>query len=79
MLLPAAKTVFVQENAALTAASIQATGLPTIGLEGMFEETRTYHRSVSGPPGAARIAQIGERYGVKSVGPPIAAPSATNP
>jgi hypothetical protein len=30
VLLPAAKTVFTQENAALTAASSQATGLPTV-------------------------------------------------
>ena len=30
VLLPAAKTVFTQENAALTAASNQATGLPTV-------------------------------------------------
>lgn len=61
----------------LTTSRVKVIGFITpAGLEGMFEETGAYLRSLSGPPDPAHIAQIGERYGVKSVGPPIDAPSA---
>ena len=56
----------------LTAARVRVLGFITpAGLEGMFEETGEYIRSLSGPPDPERIAAIADRYGVKSVGPPI--------
>lgn len=45
------------------------------GLEGMFSETADYMRSVSGAPDPSRIAAIAERYGVRSLGPPIEVPT----
>jgi quercetin 2,3-dioxygenase len=60
----------------LTAKPVHVIGLVTpSGLEGMFEETGKYMRSLSGPPDLAQIAAIAERYGVRSVGPPIAVPT----
>lgn len=44
------------------------------GLEGMFEEQAVYFSSLSGPPDPARIDEIGARYGVKVVGPPLEIP-----
>lgn len=42
------------------------------GLEGMFEEQATYFASLSGPPDEDIIDEIGARYGVRRVGPPLA-------
>jgi mannose-6-phosphate isomerase-like protein (cupin superfamily) len=44
------------------------------GLEGMFAEQTDYFRSLTGPPNPEAIAEIGRRYGVTVVGPPIAIP-----
>ncbi len=44
------------------------------GLEGMFEEQSAYFASLQGPPDPSEIAEIGGRYGVTVVGPPIAIP-----
>lgn len=41
------------------------------GLEGMFIEQAEYFAGLSGPPDPVRIDEIGSRYGVKVVGPPI--------
>ncbi len=41
------------------------------GLEGMFEEQAAYFASLSGPPDEAVIDEIGARYGVRRVGPPL--------
>lgn len=41
------------------------------GLEGMFEEQAEYFEGLQGPPDPARIAQIGARYGVTALGPPL--------
>jgi quercetin dioxygenase-like cupin family protein len=60
----------------LTAERVRVIGLITpSGLEGMFEETREYMRSLSGAPDPSRITAIAERYGVKSIGPPIDVPT----
>ncbi|MDP8929257.1 MAG: cupin domain-containing protein [Actinomycetota bacterium] len=42
------------------------------GLEGMFEEQAAYFASLSGPPDEDIIDEIGARYGVRRVGPPLA-------
>jgi mannose-6-phosphate isomerase-like protein (cupin superfamily) len=44
------------------------------GLEGMFAEQAAYFTALKGPPDPAAIAEIGGRYGVTVVGPPIAIP-----
>jgi mannose-6-phosphate isomerase-like protein (cupin superfamily) len=41
------------------------------GLEGMFAEQAEYFASLQGPPDPERIRQIGDRYGVRALGPPI--------
>ncbi len=41
------------------------------GLEGMFEEQTRYFASLQGPPDAERIREIGDRYGVRALGPPL--------
>lgn len=41
------------------------------GLEGMFEEQAAYFASLSDPPDDAVIDEIGARYGVRRVGPPL--------
>jgi len=41
------------------------------GLEGMFQEQAEYFEGLQGPPDPARIAQIGARYGVTALGPPL--------
>ncbi|MBV8196477.1 MAG: cupin domain-containing protein [Candidatus Dormibacteraeota bacterium] len=59
----------------LTAERVRVIGLITpSGLEGMFAETGEYVRSLSGPPDPIHVAAIAERYGVKTIGPPIDAP-----
>lgn len=42
------------------------------GLEGMFEEQAAYFASLSGPPDENVVDEIGARYGVRRVGPPLA-------
>jgi mannose-6-phosphate isomerase-like protein (cupin superfamily) len=44
------------------------------GLEGMFAEQTEYFRSLEGPPDPDAIAEVGRRYGVTVVGPPVAIP-----
>ena len=44
------------------------------GLEGMFAEQAGYFASLAGPPDDDVIDQIGARYGVRRVGPPLAPP-----
>jgi mannose-6-phosphate isomerase-like protein (cupin superfamily) len=41
------------------------------GLEGMFAEQAEYFAGLQGPPEPARIAEIGARYGVTALGPPL--------
>lgn len=41
------------------------------GLEGMFAEQAAYFASLSGPPDESRIDEIGARWGVTRVGPPL--------
>ncbi|ADU49976.1 Cupin 2 conserved barrel domain protein [Intrasporangium calvum DSM 43043] len=41
------------------------------GLEGMFEEQAAYFDGLQGPADPARIAEIGARYGVTALGPPL--------
>lgn len=41
------------------------------GLEGMFTEQAAYFASLAGPPDEEAIAEIGARYGVTIVGPPL--------
>lgn len=42
------------------------------GLEKMFAEQSEYFAQLSGPPDPERIREIGARYGVRSLGPPLA-------
>lgn len=41
------------------------------GLEGMFEEQAAYFAGLNGPPDPERIREIGDRYGVRNLGPPL--------
>lgn len=41
------------------------------GLEGMFMEQAEYFASLTGPPDEAILAEIGARYGLSVVGPPL--------
>jgi mannose-6-phosphate isomerase-like protein (cupin superfamily) len=41
------------------------------GLEGMFEEQSAYFAGLQGPPDPERIREIGDRYGVRALGPPL--------
>lgn len=41
------------------------------GLEGMFAEQSEYFASLQGPPDPERIREIGNRYGVRALGPPL--------
>ena len=43
------------------------------GLEGMFEEQAAYFAGLDGPPDPDRIREIGDRYGVRALGPPLGA------
>lgn len=42
------------------------------GLEGMFAEQADYFAGLQGPPDPDRIREIGDRYGVRALGPPLA-------
>lgn len=51
-------------------APVWAFGVTTpAGLEGMFAEQAAYFSSLAGPPDPDRIREIGDRYGVRSLGP----------
>lgn len=41
------------------------------GLEGMFAEQSEYFANLTGPPDPERIREIGDRYGVRQIGPPL--------
>ncbi len=41
------------------------------GLEGMFAEQAAYFGSLEGPPDEEIVRDIGSRYGVRVVGPPL--------
>jgi hypothetical protein len=41
------------------------------GIEGMFAEQTEYFSTLAGPPDPAKIAEIGARYGVTHLGPPL--------
>ena len=41
------------------------------GLEGMFEEQAAYFSTLRGHPDPERIREIGDRYGVRALGPPL--------
>ena len=43
------------------------------GLEGMFEEQAAYFAGLRGQPDPDRVREIGARYGVRAVGPPLEA------
>lgn len=47
-----------------------ATATPA-GLEGMFAEQADYLAELDGPPDPERVREIGERYGVRALGPPL--------
>lgn len=44
------------------------------GLEGMWAEYAGYFDTLQGPPDQAALDEIGQRYGITVVGPPIAIP-----
>lgn len=44
------------------------------GLEGMFSEQAEYFAGLDGPPDPARVREIGDRYGVRALGPPLEVP-----
>lgn len=51
---------------------VRALGVTTpAGLEGMFAEQAAYFAGLQGPPDPARIREIGDRYGVRALGPPL--------
>ena len=51
---------------------VWALGVTTpAGLEGMFEEQSEYFATLQGPPDPAKIREIGDRYGVRALGPPL--------
>ena len=41
------------------------------GLEGMFAEQAEYFAALQGPPDPETIREIGARYGVRNLGPPL--------
>ena len=41
------------------------------GLEGMFKEQSAYFAALRGAPDPERVREIGARYGVRSLGPPL--------
>jgi mannose-6-phosphate isomerase-like protein (cupin superfamily) len=41
------------------------------GLEGMFKEQAEYFAGLQGPPDPEQIRAIGDKYGVRSLGPPL--------
>lgn len=41
------------------------------GIEGMFKEQAEYFADLQGPPDPERIKAIGEKYGVRNLGPPL--------
>ena len=41
------------------------------GLEGMFAEQAEYFAALDGPPDPGRIDEIGSRFGVRGLGPPL--------
>ena len=41
------------------------------GREGMFVERAAYFDGLDGPPDPERIREIGDRYGVRALGPPL--------
>ncbi|CAA9375047.1 MAG: hypothetical protein AVDCRST_MAG47-1663 [uncultured Nocardioidaceae bacterium] len=54
---------------------VWALGVATpAGLEGMFEEQAAYFDGLEGPPDPERIREIGDRYGVRALGPPLDVP-----
>ncbi len=60
----------------LTADPVHVVGMIVpAGLEVMFVEQTAYFRSLEGPPDPAVLGEIGRRYGVTVVGPPIAIPA----
>lgn len=49
-----------------------ALGIATpAGLENMFAEQAEYFAGLQGPPDPDRIREIGDRYGVRAMGPPL--------
>ncbi len=51
---------------------VLALGVTTpAGLEGMFEEQAEYFSTLRGEPDPERIREIGDRYGVRALGPPL--------
>lgn len=42
------------------------------GLEAMFAEQAAYFEGLDGPPDPTVIREIGDRYGVEALGPPLA-------
>ena len=51
---------------------VRAFGTTTpAGMEGMFAEQAQYFAGLHGSPDPRRIAEIGAKYGVRSLGPPL--------
>ena len=60
----------------LTAEPVRVVGtIVPAGLEGMFAEYAAYFGASQGPPDQAALDEIGQRYGITVVGPPIAIPT----
>jgi mannose-6-phosphate isomerase-like protein (cupin superfamily) len=60
----------------LTSEPVRVVGVTVpAGLEGMFAEQGAYFASLRGEPDPAAIAEIGARYGVTVVGPPVEIPT----
>ncbi len=60
----------------LTAEPVRVVGMIVpAGLEGMFAEQAAYFGSLQGPPDPVVLSEIGRRYGVTVVGPPVAIPA----
>ena len=60
----------------LTREPVRVLGMIVPGdLEAMFVEQSAYFRSLQGPPDPGVVDEIGQRYGVTVVGPPVAMPT----
>lgn len=61
----------------LTTEPVRVVGMAVpAGLEGMWAEFAAYFDALQGPPDQAALDEIGRRYGITVVGPPIAIPTA---
>ncbi|MDP8908198.1 MAG: cupin domain-containing protein [Chloroflexota bacterium] len=60
----------------LTTEPVRVVGVAVpAGLEGMWAEFAAYFDALQGPPDPVALDEIGQRYGITVVGPPIAVPA----